>query len=45
MKDDEKNDLVERTTMFGLRIVKMFVALPMYDDNYTYPLTTIKITH
>lgn len=32
MKDDEKNDLVERTTMFGLRIVKMFVALPKSEE-------------
>lgn len=28
MKDEEKNDLIERTTVFGLRVVKMFVALP-----------------
>ena len=32
MKDDEKNDLVERTTRFGLRIVKMFVALPKSEE-------------
>ena len=32
MKDDEKNDLVERTTMFELRIVKMFVALPKSEE-------------
>jgi len=32
MKDEEKNDLVERTTVFGLRIVKMFVALPKTEE-------------
>ncbi len=32
MKDEEKNDLVERTTVFGLRVVKMFVALPKAEE-------------
>jgi four helix bundle protein len=32
MKDEGKNDLVERTTEYGLRIVKMFVALPKTDE-------------
>lgn len=32
MKDEEKNDLVERTTVFGLRVVKMFVALPKTEE-------------
>jgi four helix bundle protein len=32
MKDEGKNDLVERTTEFGLRIVRMFVALPKTEE-------------
>jgi four helix bundle protein len=32
MKDEKNNDLVERTMAFGLRIVKMFVALPKTDE-------------
>lgn len=32
MKDEKENDLVERTTVFGLRIVKMFVALPQTEE-------------
>ncbi|MEI7910139.1 MAG: four helix bundle protein [Verrucomicrobiota bacterium] len=32
MKDEGKNDLVERTTVFGLRVVKMFVALPKTEE-------------
>lgn len=32
MKDEEANDLVERTTEFGLRIVRMFVALPKTEE-------------
>ena len=32
MKDEGRNDLVERTTEFGLRIVRMFVALPKTDE-------------
>jgi four helix bundle protein len=32
MKDEEKNDLIERTTGFGLRIVKMFVSLPNSEE-------------
>lgn len=32
MKDEEGNDLVERTTEFGLRVVRMFVALPKNDE-------------
>jgi four helix bundle protein len=32
VKDEGKNDLVERTTVFGLRIVKMFVALPKTEE-------------
>lgn len=32
MKDEEDNDLVERTTEFGLRVVRMFVALPKTDE-------------
>lgn len=32
LKDEGKNDLVERTTEFGLRIVRMFVALPKTDE-------------
>jgi four helix bundle protein len=32
MRDEEKNDLVERTTVFGLRVVKMFVALPKTEE-------------
>jgi four helix bundle protein len=32
MKDEEKNDLVERTTEFALRIVRMFVALPKSEE-------------
>lgn len=32
MKDDEKSDLVERTTVFGLRVVKMFMALPKTEE-------------
>ena len=32
MKDEKNNDLVERTMAFGLRIVKMFVALPKTEE-------------
>ena len=32
MKDEEKSDLVERTTVFGLRVVKMFMALPKTEE-------------
>jgi four helix bundle protein len=32
MKDEKENDLVERTTVFGLRIVKMFVVLPKTEE-------------
>jgi four helix bundle protein len=32
MIEDGKNDLVERTTEFGLRIVRMFVALPKTEE-------------
>ncbi len=32
MKDEKDNDLVERTTAFGLRVVKMFVALPKSEE-------------
>jgi len=32
MKDEAVRDLVERTTEFGLRIVRMFVALPKTDE-------------
>ncbi|MEI7910141.1 MAG: four helix bundle protein [Verrucomicrobiota bacterium] len=32
MKDEGQNDLVERTTEFALRIVRMFVALPKTDE-------------
>lgn len=32
MKDDEKNDLVERTTLFAIRVVKMFVVLPKTEE-------------
>jgi four helix bundle protein len=32
MNENAKNDLVERTTEFGLRIVRMFVALPKTDE-------------
>jgi len=32
MKEEGKNDLVERTTEFGLRVVKMFVALPKTEE-------------
>lgn len=32
MKDEEDNDLVERTTEFGLRVVRMFVGLPKTDE-------------
>lgn len=32
MNYEGKNDLVERTTEFGLRIVRMFVALPKTDE-------------
>ncbi len=32
MKDEEKNDLVERTTEFALRVVRMFVGLPKTEE-------------
>jgi four helix bundle protein len=32
MKDEKNNDLVERTLVFGFRIVKMFVALPKTEE-------------
>jgi four helix bundle protein len=32
MKDEKDNDLIERTMVFGLRIVKMFVALPKSEE-------------
>ena len=32
MRGEGKNDLVERTTEFGLRIVRMFVALPKTEE-------------
>jgi hypothetical protein len=32
MKDEGNNDLVERTTTFALRIVRMFVGLPMTEE-------------
>lgn len=32
MKDERERDLAERTTEFGLRIVRMFVALPKTDE-------------
>ncbi len=32
MKDEKDNDLLERTMVFGLRIVKMFVALPKTNE-------------
>jgi hypothetical protein len=32
MIDEGINDLVERTTVFGLRVVKMFVALPKTEE-------------
>lgn len=32
MKDERDNDLIERTMVFGLRIVKMFVALPKTEE-------------
>lgn len=32
MNENAKNDLVERTTEFGLRIVRMFVALPKTEE-------------
>ncbi len=32
MKVEQDNDLVERTTEFALRVVRMFVALPKTDE-------------
>jgi four helix bundle protein len=32
MKDERNQDLVERTTEFALRIVRMFVALPKTEE-------------
>jgi four helix bundle protein len=32
MKDEEKNDLVERTTEFALRVIRMFVSLPKTEE-------------
>jgi four helix bundle protein len=32
MKDEGNNDLVERTTTFALRIVRMFVGLPKTEE-------------
>jgi four helix bundle protein len=32
MKDENNNDLVERTTDFALRIVRMFVSLPKTEE-------------
>ena len=32
MKDEGQTDLVERTTEFALRVVKMFVALPKTEE-------------
>jgi four helix bundle protein len=32
MKDEGQTDLVERTTEFALRVVKMFVALPQTEE-------------
>lgn len=32
MKEEQDNDLVERTTEFTLRVVRMFVTLPKTDE-------------
>lgn len=32
MKDEVRNDLVERTTLFAIRVVKMFVVLPKTEE-------------
>jgi four helix bundle protein len=32
MKDENDNDLVERTTEFALRVVRMFVSLPKTEE-------------
>ena len=32
MKDEEPNDLVERTTEFALRVIRMFVSLPKTEE-------------
>jgi four helix bundle protein len=32
MKDENDNDLIERTTEFALRIVRMFVGLPKAEE-------------
>jgi four helix bundle protein len=32
MKDENNNDLVERTTDFALRVVRMFVSLPKTEE-------------
>jgi len=32
MKDENDNDLVERTTAFALRVVRMFVSLPKTEE-------------
>lgn len=32
MKDENDNDLVERTTEFALRVVRMFVSLPTTEE-------------
>ena len=32
MKDENDNDLVERTTEFALRVVRMFVGLPKSEE-------------
>jgi four helix bundle protein len=32
MKDEASNDLIERTTMFALRVIRMFVELPKTEE-------------
>lgn len=32
MKDEVRNDLVERTTLFAIRVVKMFVVMPKTEE-------------
>ena len=42
MKDEGIPDLVERTTEFALRVVRMFVALPLHNSTFNlHPFPTM----